>query len=100
MPWIETDARPLPGQMMERELAGHALLIYNLDGHFRATSAICPHHAAWLSDGQISGGSIDCPRHMGRFHIATGRQLRGPHCADLRVYPVRQEGGRILIEIG
>jgi nitrite reductase/ring-hydroxylating ferredoxin subunit len=36
---------------------------------------------------------------MGRFHIPTGRQLRGPTCQDLRTYAVRVENGRVLVEV-
>jgi nitrite reductase/ring-hydroxylating ferredoxin subunit len=36
---------------------------------------------------------------MGRFHIPTGRQERGPPCPDLRTYKVRVENDRVLVEI-
>jgi nitrite reductase/ring-hydroxylating ferredoxin subunit len=100
-PWIDAGPATLaPGQMREAEADRVALLLISLDGTLHATSAVCPHHAAWLSQGQISGTSIDCPRHQGRFDIATGRKLRGPDCADLRVYPARLRDGRIEVAIG
>src|SRR5215831_156651 len=91
MAWIEVASRAeVPaGGMLEVEAGGRALLLYDLDGTVFATSAICPHHAAFLSQGHVSGESIECPRHMGRFHIPTGRQERGPACPDLRTYKVR-----------
>jgi 3-phenylpropionate/trans-cinnamate dioxygenase ferredoxin component len=87
------------GRMREVAAGRTALLLYNLDGVIHATAAICPHHAAWLSQGQISGDAIDCPRHMGRFEITTGRQLRGPACPPLRTYDVRIVDGRIDVKI-
>ena len=99
MGWIDVGPRDALVDMMEVEAGGQALLLYDLGGAVFATSAICPHHAAWLSQGRISGTAIDCPRHMGQFDIATGRQLRGPACADLRVFPVRVVEGRILVEV-
>jgi nitrite reductase/ring-hydroxylating ferredoxin subunit len=66
--------------MLDVEAGGRALLLYDVAGTVFATSAICPHHAAFLSQGHVSGESIECPRHMGRFHIPTGRQERGPPC--------------------
>ncbi len=101
MAWIEVASRgEVPaGSMLEVEAGGRALLLYDLAGTVFATSAICPHHAAFLSQGHVSGESIECPRHMGRFHIPTGRQERGPPCPDLRTYKVRVENARVLVEI-
>jgi 3-phenylpropionate/trans-cinnamate dioxygenase ferredoxin subunit len=101
MAWIDVASRAAvtAAKMLEVEASGAALLLYDVDGAVYATSAICPHHAAWLSQGSISGDCIDCPRHMGRFHIPTGRQIRGPACPDLRTYVVQIENGRVLVEI-
>jgi nitrite reductase/ring-hydroxylating ferredoxin subunit len=101
MAWLDVASRDavVSARMLEVEAASRALLLYELDGTIYATAAICPHHAAWLSQGTISEDCIDCPRHQGRFHIPTGRQLRGPACPDLRTYAVRVEGDRVLVEI-
>jgi 3-phenylpropionate/trans-cinnamate dioxygenase ferredoxin component len=101
MAWIEVANRgEVPaGGMLEVEAGGRALLLYDLNGTVFATSAICPHHAAFLLQGHVSGESIECPRHMGRFHIPTGRQERGPPCLDLRTYKVRVEDARVLVEV-
>jgi nitrite reductase/ring-hydroxylating ferredoxin subunit len=101
MSWIDVAHRGAiaAGGMLEVEASGRALLIYDLDGTIYATSAICPHHAAFLFQGSVSGDCIDCPRHMGRFHIPSGRQLRGPACPDLRTYAVRVDNGRVLVEV-
>jgi len=88
-----------PGRMKEVEVAGEALLLYDVGGAVYATAAICPHHAAWLSQGGMDGEYVDCPRHMGRFHIPTGRQVRGPECPPLRVYPVRVADGRVMVAV-
>jgi nitrite reductase/ring-hydroxylating ferredoxin subunit len=101
MAWVDVAKRAAvpAGGMLEVEARGAALLLYDLDGAVFATSAICPHHAAFLSQGHIIGDCIECPRHMGRFHIPTGRQQRGPACPDLRTYQVRVEHDRVLVEI-
>jgi nitrite reductase/ring-hydroxylating ferredoxin subunit len=100
MAWLDVASchAVVSARMLEVEAAGRALLLYDLDGTIYATAAICPHHAAWLSQGSIINDCIDCPRHQGRFHIPTGRQLRGPACPDLRTYAVRVEGDRVLVE--
>jgi nitrite reductase/ring-hydroxylating ferredoxin subunit len=101
MGWVDVAHRAAvtAARMLEVEAGGAALLLYDVNGTVFATSAICPHHSAWLSQGSISGDCIECPRHMGRFHIPTGRQIRGPACPDLRTYRVRVEDGRVLVEI-
>jgi nitrite reductase/ring-hydroxylating ferredoxin subunit len=73
MAWVAvaTVAQVAAAGMMEAEANGAALLLYNVSGTIYATAAICPHHAAWLSQGAMSGEFVDCPRHQGRFHIPT-----------------------------
>jgi nitrite reductase/ring-hydroxylating ferredoxin subunit len=101
MVWIDVAAADavLRGGMQEIEISGRALLLLAVDGAIHAVDAVCPHHQAWLSMGTLDGDCIDCPRHQGRFHIPTGRQLRGPACPPLGVYPVRVENGRVFVAL-
>jgi naphthalene 1,2-dioxygenase system ferredoxin subunit len=101
MAWtdIADAAQVLRAGMFEAETGAAALLLCNVDGVIYATAAVCPHHAAWFSQGGISGEYLDCPRHQGRFHIPTGRQVRGPECPALQTYPVRVEDGRVLVDL-
>jgi nitrite reductase/ring-hydroxylating ferredoxin subunit len=101
MPWIDVADRAALAQhrWMEVEAGPAAILLYDLGGHVYATAAICPHHAAWLFQGGISGDCVDCPRHMGQFHIPTGEQRGGPACPPLQTYPARIAGSRIEVEI-
>jgi len=101
MAWIDVLCRTTLAQerMIEVEAGGAALLLFDLGGAVYATAAVCPHHAAWLSQGRVDGEAVECPRHMGRFHIPTGLKLGGPVCPDLRVYPTRIEGERVLVDV-
>jgi len=101
MTWIEVaDLADVPGGgMLEVEAGGLAILLYDVFGTVYATSAICPHHAAWLSDGHIDGDCIHCPRHMGSFDILTGAQRSGPASPALPVYRVRVDAGRVFVEV-
>ena len=101
MPWFDVADRVTLAarRWMEAEAGLAAVLLYDVDGRVFATSAICPHHAAWLSQGAFDGGYVDCPRHQGRFVIATGEQVRGPACAALRTYVSTVRDGRVLVEI-
>jgi nitrite reductase/ring-hydroxylating ferredoxin subunit len=101
MTWIDVAAyeRLATRRWMEVEAGPHAILLYDVDGQAFATAAICPHHAAWLSQGAFAGEYVDCPRHQGRFHIPTGTMVRGPVCEALRVFPVKVQDGRVLVEV-
>jgi nitrite reductase/ring-hydroxylating ferredoxin subunit len=101
MQWIDAAEAEavLRRGMLEIEAGGRALLLLAVAGAIHAVDAVCPHHQAWLSMGSLDGDCIDCPRHQGRFHIPTGRQLRGPACPPLGVYPVRLAGGRVFVAL-
>ena len=45
------------------------------------------------------GHLIECPKHNGQFDYRTGAAKRAPVCVNLRTYPVRVEGGRVLVEV-
>lgn len=101
MSWIDVAAVELLARrhLLEVEAAGKALLLYAIDDAVYATAAICPHHAAWLSQGGVEDEFVDCPRHQGRFHIPTGRKVRGPDCADLATYKARVTDGRVEVDL-
>ncbi len=101
MPWIDvTDRATLADRRWMEAEAGHAaILLFDLDGTVYATAAICPHHAAWLFQGSFTGEHVDCPCHMGQFHIPTGQQTGGPACDKLQTYPTRLVGTRVQVEV-
>lgn len=83
----------------EVEIEGRALLVVLAGGAPHAVSAVCPHHAAWMIEGVVGEAFIDCPRHQGRFDLASGAKLRGPDCPALPVYPARVREGRVEVQL-
>lgn len=81
---------------------GVCIAIFNLAGKFYATSGICTHAHAFLSEGYIDGQTVECPLHQGRFHIPTGTPLSPPVTERLKTYETRLEDGyvHILVEGG
>lgn len=74
--------------------------IYRTDkGDFYASDGYCTHERFHLSGGLVMGCTIECPKHNGRFDIPTGAAKRAPVCVDLKMYPVKVEGGKVYIEI-
>ena len=77
------------------------LAIYRLKGdRFYATDGLCTHEYAYLADGLVIDGVIECPLHNGRFDIATGRALRAPACDHLETYPVERRGNSLYVRLG
>lgn len=99
--WV--DAGPVdalaPGTVRRLDHDGRVYALYRLaDGRLCATDGLCTHAAVALCDGFVDGGEIECPKHNGRFDIATGRALTRPVTVDLGVHPVRQRSGRIEVQ--
>ena len=62
-----------------------------------ATDGICTHGNNHLADGLIIAGTIECPKHNGRFHLADGSPARAPICRGLRTYPLEARNGRLFL---
>ena len=69
------------------------------DDRFYATDGLCTHEQVHLGDGFVMDTIIECPKHNGRFDYRTGEAKGAPVCVDLTTYPVKVEGGKVLIAI-
>ena len=78
---------------------GVPIALYRLGDEVFVTHGICTHALAFLSDGWVEDGKIECPLHQGQFDIRTGKALCSPVTEDLRVYPVKRDGDDILINL-
>lgn len=78
---------------------GRDVALYKIDGEVFATDNLCTHGNARLSDGFLEDGQIECPLHQGRFCVKSGEALCAPLTENIRVYPVRIEGERILLNL-
>jgi 3-phenylpropionate/trans-cinnamate dioxygenase ferredoxin subunit len=80
---------------------GRTFAVYRSpEDEYFATDGLCTHEQVHLADGLVMGHVIECPKHNGRFDYRTGRARRAPVCVDLRTYPVKVDGGRVLIDLG
>lgn len=71
--------------------------LYQVGGRLVAACDVCPHAGARLSDGPLDATVVTCPAHGSRFDLAGGERIRGPADADLAVYDVLVEGGRVYM---
>jgi naphthalene 1,2-dioxygenase system ferredoxin subunit len=99
--WIEvarsSDVRE--GVPFAVEVTGTPVALYRIEGQLYATSDICTHEEARLTEGFLEGCNIECPLHAACFDVTTGEAF-GPFTdIDLKTYPVRQEQDRVFIRM-
>jgi nitrite reductase (NADH) small subunit len=58
----------------------------------------CPHKGGPLSEGIVHGTSVTCPLHAWVFDLNTGQAL-GADNGAVRVFAVRVEAGRVLLDV-
>ena len=87
------------GTMKRVDIGGRRILLANVAGRLYAVDDSCTHEEASLSTGVLKGELVKCPLHNSRFNVRTGEALEEPAEEDLRTYPVREEGGRILVGV-
>jgi len=126
--WLGRTARPIPNsnvqpaatagvrtgrsQLKENEFRigevppGSVLLVgdcavFNIEGGFCATQALCTHRQGPLSEGSLDGTTVTCPLHGAEFNVWTGAVLRGPAKDPLKTYAVTVEGdiGRVELPL-
>jgi nitrite reductase/ring-hydroxylating ferredoxin subunit len=96
-----------PGEIVPVEAKGLKLLLANVDGEYRAAQRKCPHLGFNLCRGRIEDGAVVCMLHKAKFDLVTGKIRRDPKLlfiamkakSDLAVYPVKVEGGDILVGV-
>ncbi|MFO0996541.1 MAG: non-heme iron oxygenase ferredoxin subunit [Alphaproteobacteria bacterium] len=81
------------------EANGCPLALFRIGDRCYATSNICTHEFAFLSDGYVEGEYVECPLHQGRFHIPTGKAQGVPVEDDVKTYAVKIEGDDVLVDV-
>jgi naphthalene 1,2-dioxygenase system ferredoxin subunit len=81
------------------EVAGRDIAIYTVGEEIYATDNLCTHGQARLCDGFLDGHQIECPLHQGKFDVRDGLATCEPAEEPLRSYPVKIEGGRVMVRL-
>ncbi len=81
------------------DFADRTFAVYRVEsGDYLATDGICTHsRRVHLAGGLVIGGLIECPKHNGRFEIATGEPARAPVCEAIATHPIEVRDGRVLM---
>jgi nitrite reductase/ring-hydroxylating ferredoxin subunit len=71
--------------------------VYRVAGRLVACGDVCPHQGARLSEGDLDGGTVTCPRHGSQFDVTTGARTRGPADTDIDRYALEVEQGQVVL---
>ena len=102
MTWTRVCAtEDVPADEGHRVHAGQRVLaVFNVDGEFFACDDLCPHGESSLSEGYVEPDcSVECVAHMAKFSLKTGEVLAPPATSPVAVYPVRIEGGDVMVDL-
>lgn len=90
------------GSMRAFEQDGRQIAIYHVGDTFYATSNICSHEYALLSEGFLDDDdcTVECPLHGSRFDIRNGAVLTLPAYEPIPVYEVQIDGEDLLVALG
>jgi 3-phenylpropionate/trans-cinnamate dioxygenase ferredoxin subunit len=77
---------------------GHPVALFKLEDDIYAIDDICSHEEARLSDGEVEGEEVLCPKHGSRFNIKSGAVMGLPAVKPVRSYPVKVENGGVYIQ--
>jgi nitrite reductase (NADH) small subunit len=87
-----------PGEGRAFVAGGVQVAVFRLrDGSLHATQAACPHAGGPLADGQTDVDVLVCPLHLYAYRWSDGASTSG--AAPIRVYPVRESDGEIVVEV-
>jgi len=86
------------GEMLAIDVEGlPRVALYNVDGEIFATSNVCTHAVAMLTDGYLEGDQVECPMHGGMFNVRTGEPTHFPCVQALATYQVELRDGDVFV---
>ncbi len=100
MSWTDIghiDDIPLRGARLVKTHIGCIAIFRTAEAEVFAATNSCPHKGGPLSEGIVHGQSVTCPLHSWVFDLNTG-QAQGADEGQITTFPVRLEGGRILLD--
>lgn len=73
--------------------------LYRLGEDIFALADICTHQFAYISEGYLEDGVIECPLHQALFDIRTGCVLEGPAKKPLRSFATKIADDQVFIAL-
>ncbi len=89
---------PAPDEAREFPCGTKTICVANVKGAYSAMENLCPHRGGPLGQGMIEGGKVVCPWHGWAWDVKTGQAAQSSSM-KVGVYPLKIDGGEVLIEI-
>ena len=81
------------------EVEDRLVVLFHVDGQVYCMDDVCTHDGGPLSDGELDGCQIACPRHGARFDVTTGGALTMPATQDTLCHYVKVDDQFIYVKI-
>jgi len=89
-----SDDKPVRVELAELDVA-----VMKAGEQIYAISDVCSHADFPLSDGEVSGCTLECALHGSRFDLRTGRPTGPPATQPVPVYPVTVTDGEVYADL-
>ena len=88
------------GEVREIEHDGYELVLCHVKGgEFYAIDDLCSHDSGPLGRGKLMGFEVECPRHLARFDVRTGKPVNPPAVFPVESYEVRVFDGAVEVKL-
>ncbi len=97
--WLDIGSEfDLEAGTLAGEVDGWPVTVLRVGDALHAFEDRCTHDGESLAGGEVEDGAVICPRHGARFCLRTGEALTPPAYEPIRIFAVRLEAGRVLVE--
>ena len=91
-----------PGEMLEVDVCGEEVALFNVDGTFYAIGNVCTHAYTHLTEGDFYEDMrrewvVECPLHGSTFDVTTGEATTLPATGNAGKYDVKVVDGELLV---
>ncbi len=92
-------SRWYPDRGVGAEYEGSLFAVFREGDSYYVLDDICSHEYARLSEGEVCGDSVYCPKHGSCFNIKTGAVRGLPATKPVKAHKTRVEENFLYIEI-
>ena len=89
----------IDGQKKLLEVDDRLVILFRMGNDFFCIDDVCTHDGGTLSDGEMIGCEIECPRHGARFDIRNGKATCMPATQNTLSHEVKIDGNDVLIRL-
>jgi nitrite reductase (NADH) small subunit len=89
---------PADDEGKEFPCGAKTICIANVNGTYSAMDNVCLHRGGPLGQGMIENGKVVCPWHGWAYDPKTGAADQNPSL-KVAVYPMKIEGGDVLVDV-